>query len=533
MGAAPSLLLSQGMSSSGQQRESSRSSHAALALVSSQASQSLAGQRTRGNSSPEEKVASKDGSSSSMARQHNNTLRTTPPTTGRYSPLIVEQLGDRRRTTLPKSSPRVGATERAPSPFWATRNVSPSSSKSTKSPTKERHVSFGPEQRWEPMLAKEESFEKRRRAQKLAAERLATTDTAATKARKQASASSTLDAAATTTAAAAAATAMLLPTSNSVPSIRSVSPIRQRVKNAAAVSPWSRQSLREVAEANASVRARSPARQRPGTGSSPNAAASTNRRSPQRGSATGTSPVRGRPRTSASQQLAYALAPDDLLPAQNSAPTLSYTSSPSSRRARSPVRRTAQNSPGQKGWSPAKTAIPSFKQHTSLQDSPQLYSAAAIAGSSRKQYTMAAEAPAKLSTNENIPARRARSTSKPSSPSVYVPRLIARERETWMKHVTLFDAMRARPLASLGALSATVLVAAAAGWLAATSSSPPPPPRTDRWQLFYQPPASTASRRGVDILADAVLYLFLAIATIVLAEFSMRRLSEPARRVHE
>ncbi|XRB06635.1 anaphase-promoting complex subunitm [Pycnococcus provasolii] len=464
------------------------------------------------------------------SRQHNNTLRTTPPTTGRYSPLIVEQLGDRRRTTLPKSSPRVGATERAPSPFWATRNVSPSPSKSTNSPTKERHVSFGPEQRWEPMLAKEESFENRRRAQKLAAERLATTDTAATKARKQASASSTLDAAATTTTA---ATAMLLPTSNSVPSIRSVSPIRQRVKNAAAVSPWSRQSLREVAEANASVRARSPARQRPGTGSSPNAAASTNRRSPQRGSATGTSPVRGRPRTSASQQLAYALAPDDLLPAQNSAPTLSYTSSPSSRRARSPVRRTAQNSPGQKGWSPAKTAIPSFKQHTSLQDSAQLYSAAAIAGSSRKQYTMAAEAPAKLSTNENIPARRARSTSKPSSPSVYVPTLIARERETWMKHVTLFDAMRARPLASLGALSATVLVAAAAGWLAATSSSPPPPPRTDRWQLFYQPPASTASRRGVDILADAVLYLFLAIATIVLAEFSMRRLSEPARRVHE
>ena len=92
------------------------------------------------------------------------------------------------------------------------------------------------------MLAKEESFENRRRAQKLAAERLATTDTAATKARKQASASSTLDAAATTTAA---ATAMLLPTSNSVPSIRSVSPIRQRVKNAAAVSPWSRQSLRD------------------------------------------------------------------------------------------------------------------------------------------------------------------------------------------------------------------------------------------------------------------------------------------------
>ena len=529
MGAAPSLLS--GMSSSGQQRESARSSHAALgsALVydTSQASQSLAGNSRTPRSSP----SSSPSSVVASLRQHNNTLRTTPPTTGRYSPLIVEQLGDRRRTTLPKSSPRVGATERAPSPFWATRNVSPSPSKSTNSPTKERHVSFGPEQRWEPMLAKEESFEKRRRAQKLAAERLATTDTAATKARKQASASSTLDAAATTTTA--AATAMLLPTSNSVPSIRSVSPIRQRVKNAAAVSPWSRQSLREVAEANASVRARSPARQRPGTGSSPNAAASTNRRSPQRGSATGTSPVRGRPRTSASQQLAYALAPDDLLPAQNSAPTLSYTSSPSSRRARSPVRRTAQNSPGQKGWSPAKTAIPSFKQHTSLQDSAQLYSVAAIAGSSRKQYTMAAEAPAKLSTNENIPARRARSTSKPSSPSVYVPTLIARERETWMKHVTLFDAMRARPLASLGALSATVLVAAAAGWLAATSSSPPPPPRTDRWQLFYQPPASTASRRGVDILADAVLYLFLAIATIVLAEFSMRRLSEPARRVHE
>ena len=53
-------------------------------------------------------------------------------------------------------------------------------------------MSFGPEQRWEPMLAKEESFENRRRAQKLAAERLATIDTAATKARKQASASSTL-----------------------------------------------------------------------------------------------------------------------------------------------------------------------------------------------------------------------------------------------------------------------------------------------------------------------------------------------------